>query len=501
MDKFQIYFSQHSSWQQGFTLFYPFLFKESIYALTYNHRLKRSSLLETRRYDDKFHFLIVKWLISKMEQQNPLLIYTIASNPNHNLFFDHYKNAHFKIILVEFLIVGELPVFLCLVSSIEEKKRLAFYSLRSIHSLFPFLEDRFSHLNYVLNILIPYPIHLEILIQIIHYRVKDVFSLHFLRFFLYQIYNWNNVIYPFFFFKKKNKRLLLFLYNFCVCEYESIFLFICNQSSYLQLPLFGILLERIYFYEKIECLVDGFSEHFRVVSWLFIGRFRHSVRYQGKWILASKSKGAPFLMNKWKYYLVNFWQCRFFLWSQPEKIQINQLFKHFFDFLGYRSSVQLNLLLIRSQTLEISFVMDNFIQKFYTVAPIFYLVGALTKTKFCNVLGHPISKSVWVNLSDSDIIDQFWRRWRDLYHYHSGFLKKKKFYRIKYILRLSCARTLAQKHKNVGHTFFKILKMEFFIADEQVFSLIFLRFYSISRGFYKGRIWYLYISCIYKLVN
>ncbi|KAF4359981.1 hypothetical protein F8388_004488, partial [Cannabis sativa] len=42
-----------------------------------------------------------------------------------------------------------------------------------------------------INVLIPYPIHLEILVQTLHYWVKDVSSLHLLRLFLHEYYSWN----------------------------------------------------------------------------------------------------------------------------------------------------------------------------------------------------------------------------------------------------------------------------------------------------------------------
>ncbi|CAN4128263.1 unnamed protein product [Withania somnifera] len=62
----------------------------------------------------------------------------------------------------------------------KSKKILKSHNLRSIHSTFPFLEDNFSHLNYVLDILIPYPVHMEILVQTLFYWVKDASSLHLL---------------------------------------------------------------------------------------------------------------------------------------------------------------------------------------------------------------------------------------------------------------------------------------------------------------------------------
>ena len=77
----------------------------------------------------------------------------------------------------------------------------------------------------------------SILVQILRYWVKDTSSLHLLRFYLYQSHNWNSLITPkksSSFFSKRNKRFFFFLYNSHVRESESIFVFLCNQSSHLR---------------------------------------------------------------------------------------------------------------------------------------------------------------------------------------------------------------------------------------------------------------------------
>nr|QBB68433.1 maturase K [Scleropyrum pentandrum] len=506
MEEFQRYLERDRSRQHDFGFLYPLIFQEYIYALTYDRSLTRSIILENVDYDNKFKFslLIAKRLIIRMYQQNHLLIST--NDSNQNPFFGHNKNVYFRLIPEGFAIIVEIPFSLRLVSSLEAKKIEESHNLRSIHSIFPFLEDKFPHLNYVSNILIPYPVHLEILVQIIRYWVKDASFLHFLRFFFHENHNWNGFIYPkrsISTLSKRNKRLSLFLYNSHVCEYESVLVFLRNKSSHLRSTSFGTLLERIYFYGKIEHLLYVFNKDFKILPWLFKDPLMHYVRYQGKLILASK--GTSLLMNKWKSYLAHFWQCRFYMWFQPVRIHINQLCNHSLDFLGYLSSVRLNYSVARSQMLENSFIIDNVIKKLEPIVPIIPLIGSLSKAKFCNVLGHPISKSVWADLADSDIIDRFWRIYRNIFHYYSGSSKKKSLYRIKYILRLSCARTLARKHKSTVRAFLKRLGSElleeFFTEDEQVLSLIFSRSSFTSRRLYRGQIWYLDIICINDLVN
>nr|YP_009662333.1 maturase K [Tiarella polyphylla]QCU47528.1 maturase K [Tiarella polyphylla] len=504
MGEFQGYLELDKFRQHDFL--YPLIFQEYIYALAHDHVLNRSILLDNFGYDNKSSSLIVKRLITRMCQQNHFII--SANDLNQNQFLGHNKNLYSQMISEGFAVIVEIPFSLRFVSSLEKKELVKSHNLQSIHSIFPFLEDNFLHLNYVSDILIPHPIHLEILVQTLRYWVKDASSLHLLRFFLYEYQNWNSLITPtpkksISIVSKRNQRLFLFLYNSYVCEYESIFIFLCNQSSRLRSTSSGTLFERIHFYGKIKHVVEVFSNDFPTFLWLFKDPFMHYVRYQGKSILASK--GTPLLLNKWKYYLVNLWQCNFYVWSQPGRIHINQLSNHSLDFLGYLSSVQLNPSVVRSQMLENSFIMDNAIKKLDIVVPIIPLIRSLAKAKFCNVLGDPISKPAWADSSDSDIIDRFVRICRNISHYHSGSSKKKSLYRIKYILRLSCARTLARKHKSTVRAFLKRLGSElleeFLTEDEQVLSLIFPRASSTLWRLYRGRVWYLDIICINDLVN
>uniref|UniRef100_UPI0030020D5B maturase K n=1 Tax=Sibbaldia procumbens TaxID=57947 RepID=UPI0030020D5B len=499
MEEFQGYFELYRSPQYDFL--YPLIFREYIYALAHDRGLNRSILFDNVGYDKKSSLLIIKRLISQMYQQNHFLI--SVNDSNQNKFWGYNKNLYSQMISEGFAVIVEIPFSLRLASSLEKTEIIKSYNLRSIHSLFPFLEDKFPHLNYASDVLIPYPIHLEILVQTLRYCVNDPSSLHLLRLFLHEYYSWNTLITPpkYNTFVKSNHRLFLLLYNSYVYEYESILLFLRNQSNHLQLTSSGIFFERIRFYEKKKYSVE--EVFFPATLWVFKDPFIQYVSYQGKLILASKE--TPLLMNKWKYYLVNFWQCHFYVWSQPGTLHLNQLDKHSFDFLGYLSSIRPNISMVRSQLLENSFLMYNARKKLNTLFPIIPMIGSLAKVKFCNTLGHPISKSSWADSSDSDIIDRFVRIGGNLSHYYSGSSKKKSLYRIKYILRLSCVKTLARKHKSTVRTFLKRLgpKLldEFFTEEEQIFSLLFPRASSPLKRFYRGPIWYLDILCINDLVN
>ncbi|KAI4996152.1 hypothetical protein ZWY2020_041293 [Hordeum vulgare] len=81
-------------------------------------------------------------------------------NFSDNSFYSH-------ILFEEFVIVVEIPFSLRELSCPKEKEIPKFQNLRSIHSIFPFLEDTFLHLHYLSHIEIPYPIHFEILVQMV----------------------------------------------------------------------------------------------------------------------------------------------------------------------------------------------------------------------------------------------------------------------------------------------------------------------------------------------
>nr|CCC54667.1 maturase K [Olyra sp. Hodkinson s.n.] len=508
MKKFEGYSEKQKSRQQYFV--YPLLFQEYIYAFAHDYGLNGSEPVEIFSCNNKkFSLLLVKRLIIRMYQQNFWINSVNHLNQDRLLDYNNFFYSEFysQILSEGFAIVVETPFSLRELSCPKEKETLKFQNLRSIHSIFPFLEDKFLHLHYLSRLEIPYPIHLDILVQLLQYRIEDVPSLHLLQFFLNYYSNWNSLITSMksiFLLKKENKRLFRFLYNSYVSEYEFFLLFLRKQSSCLPLTSSGIFVEGIHFSRKVEHFGVMYPVFFRKIIWFFMDSLMHYIRYQGKAILASK--GTPLLKKKWKCYLVNFWQYSFSFWTQPRRIYLNQLANSCFDFLGYLSSVPINTLLVRNQMLENSFLIDTRMKKFDTIVPATPLIRSLSKAQFCTGSGHPISKPIWTDLSDWDILDRFGRVCRNLFHYYSGSSKKQTLYRLKYILRLSCARTLARKHKSTVRIFIQrlgsVFLEEFFTEEELFFSLMFTKTtLFFFRGSHSERIWYLDIICINNLVN
>ena len=159
MEEYQVSLQLDRSRQQNFL--YPLIFREYIYGLAYSHDLNRCIFVENVGSDNKSSLLIVKRLITRMYQQTHLIISTNDSKKNP--FLGYKTNFYSQIISEGFAVVVEIPFSLQLSSSLEEAEIVKSYNnLRSIHSIFPFFEDKFTYLNYVSDIRIPYPIHLEI---------------------------------------------------------------------------------------------------------------------------------------------------------------------------------------------------------------------------------------------------------------------------------------------------------------------------------------------------
>ena len=143
MEEFQGYLELDRYQQHDFL--YPLIFREYIYALAHDHGLNRSILLDNVGYDNKSSLLIIKRLISRMYQQNHLIISANDSNQKKKLGYN--KNLYSQKISEGFTVIVEISFSLRLVSSLEATETVKSYNLRSIHSIFPFLEDKFPHLN------------------------------------------------------------------------------------------------------------------------------------------------------------------------------------------------------------------------------------------------------------------------------------------------------------------------------------------------------------------
>ncbi|KAK9661850.1 hypothetical protein RND81_O082000 [Saponaria officinalis] len=137
MDEFQRYIELEGSWQHNFS--YPLIFQEYMFSFAYGHGLTKSIFLAIS-CDRKYSLLIVKRLITRMYQQNHLIL--SAKNSNQNDFLGHKHNFYSQMISEGFSVIVEIPFSLLLIASPEREKIVKSHNLRSIHSIFPFLEGQ-----------------------------------------------------------------------------------------------------------------------------------------------------------------------------------------------------------------------------------------------------------------------------------------------------------------------------------------------------------------------
>lgn len=80
-------------------------------------------------------------------------------------------------------------------------------------------------------------------------------------------------------------------------------------------------------------------------------------------------------------------------------------------------------------------------------APIERIVQRLATKGFCDSKGFPTAKKLWVTQEDNQIVSNFNHTIRGIFGFYSGVHKRRFLQRIWYILKFSCALTLASKHR------------------------------------------------------
>jgi hypothetical protein len=87
--------------------------------------------------------------------------------------------------------------------------------------------------------------------------------------------------------------------------------------------------------------------------------------------------------------------------------------------------------------------------------PIERVVERLYQRGYCDADGYPLSFKQYTPYDDADIVNHFNSVYRGLLNYYSGAPETNSKSRIRYILRFSCAKTLAHKHKSTINKIFK----------------------------------------------
>nr|WGO00051.1 maturase K [Archidium alternifolium] len=484
-------------WQQRFL--YPLLFQDDLYAIAYNRSLNKvnSKRIENFNLNEQFSFLTLKRLINKIRRRK---CYEEELKKDYNKIFDINCNTHFylKALREGFAVILEI-FFSVQLEKTFMKEFDKWTSYQSIHSVFPFIEDNFLHSNSILNIKIPYFIHPELLTRILRRRIQDTSFSHLLRLLFYKnkklmIFNSN-----FFFSQKEMTRLSIFLWQSSIFELE---FFLINQwktVNYFKSLLYLTLLDQKNCINKIQHIINN-PLSMKLQSFFYKKKTSfHYVRYDNNYIIAIKSSKC--LEEIWRFFFFQFWYYYFSHSFKPFRINIKKLSKNSFSFLGYLFSIQIKDFIVKTKmlhNLKKSYIIKK---ELYSITPISFLIQLLAKEKFCDILGHPISKLAWTTLADDEIFNRFDQIWRNFFYYYSGCKKKKNLYQVQYILRFSCAKTLACKHKSTIRYVWKkydsnFFAKSFFFKKQELISLKFFKLYPSIKKF-----WYLDIVQINSLAK
>nr|ABN50255.1 maturase K [Ephedra intermedia] len=421
--------NENIRWQQHFL--YPLLFHNDFYVIDPNLLFNSSPSFEKiEKLPNSFRFLNVKRSIKLLHQQNYLVYNTRSSCFNFigktSFFcFDIFVSTwwkHFFGFKVTFKEINQQVNF------------------QSVFSLFLFLEEVFMFSLPFSNIRIPSSIHSELLIRRFKFSIQDVSFLHFLSFILFskqfKFVN-NSIIFP-----KGSVIFCFFLGNILLSIFEDFFTLRWKSCFHEKSLSYGLFSEQKHFQQKWNFLTrkPKKKDTIRLLKDFFF----HYIRYGEKLILL----GTTILVKKCEFFFLNFWQTYLFVLSEPSSFFLKQISSQNIFFLAYYLEYPTNSFLLRLNILDYFLSTDFVSRELNSKLSAVFVIQFLSKEGLCDIMGNPKSKLAWLSFTDNSILDKYDHFCRNVDSFYSGAINKRFLDRVKYILFLSCIRTLACKHKS-----------------------------------------------------
>ncbi len=174
------------------------------------------------------------------------------------------------------------------------------------------------------------------------------------------------------------------------------------------------------------------------------------IRYKNYWLLGIT--GDKNLIINIKNIIQDFLLNNLSLELNQEKTKIIDLKTQKFFFLGY--NIYNNFIVSKTKNFNCK-TKNSLVNSLSFLAPIKTILKKLEKQGFCNSKNFPISKKNWVIYQDDRILKNYNILLKQLLGYYSGANNQHSLRNIQYILKYSCAMTLAQKHKTNVTTIMK----------------------------------------------
>ena len=459
-------------WKQSFL--YPILFQEDFYGIAYNRFIDNAGYRKQKNiyvFNKEFNFLPVKRLIRGSRKSN-------------------YSWIGSKKFVKKLQIIQEIliTVFNFQVGSESFRQKLnELDGNQSIHSIFSFMEEKIDKSTFCLDITIPYYLHPESFIRIFRQHISDISFIHFSR--LSPHCNENIVISPPPVYSRK-AQFYTSLWNFQLHKFEYSVANIWKKFYNFESALSWFSTDKINSVQKIRKIskqLDFVFENNIVAKSCSI----NYTRYQNSLVLGTDEDNNSFIKN-WNFFFILFWEKYFHLWFEPYRIDIKDLSKNHLCFLGYLFFIGRKYSLMRIQLVDYLIDTNLITKEFCSIIPIVSLIRLLSKEKFCDTTGRPVCRVSWTTLTDHEIFKRFDQIIKNIFYHYSGCVKRKGLYQVQYILRFSCAKTLACKHKSTIRTVWKKYGSNF------VANSICLKRPSQSHSWhvYERKIWYLNITQI-----
>jgi hypothetical protein len=423
-------------WKQRFL--YPILFQENFYGIAYNRFMDDAGYRKSNIYvsNQEFNFLLLKRLIRESRQSDYSWI-------GPNKFINKFQVVQ-EILTIIFNFIFQLE------SESFGWEKTRWNGNQSIHSIFPFMEDKIDKFPICLDITTPYSFHPEILIRIFRQHIPDISFLHLSRLLLHR--NKNIISLTPQFYLRKNQFYTL-LWNFQPQKFEYSLIYIWKQIFDFQSTLFWFSINQTNFVEKIRSVSEQLDFVFgnNVIK---KNNSIHYARYQNSSVTSTDGDNKSFIKN-WNLFLIIFWERYFHLWFEPYRIDMKDLSKNNLRFAGYFVRIRNEYNLMQIQLVN-NLIDTNLITKeFCSIIPIVSIIRLLSKEKFCDTTGRPVCKVSRTTLTDHEIFKRFDQMIKNIFYYYSGCVEKKGLYQSQYIFRFSCAKTLACKHKSTIRTVWK----------------------------------------------
>nr|YP_009562280.1 maturase K [Trichomanes trollii]QAV57637.1 maturase K [Trichomanes trollii] len=366
-------------------------------------------------------------------------------------------------------------------------------SSRSSHSIFPFLEDRFSHSNYVLETRIPQNLHLEVSIRMFRRRIKDAPFLHLLRLIFHMYTSLDLLIgYPL---RGQRNSLSVLVWNFYMYEMELSVMPFWKQFSSLRLRYFINILDHTNLSQKQNqvgrySLIES-KNYFHLARNYYV----HYGRYENHSLLILR--GTKDLAKRWIYYILKFAEFHCHQWLHCYRMSLKRLSTDCVLFLGYILSIQSRINEVRVETMKNSYITASIVNESFFRTPILLLIKSMQRDSFCDSSGRPVSRSAWTTLTDDEILRRFVQIWKMLSMYYSGSKNRDSLYTLRYILQFSCGKTLACKHKSTIRMIRRRFDLRMFLRTFSLSGDSKLRLFVEPNDLSKNqRFWYLNLETI-----